>query len=138
MLLVILKTQVFSASTLSEAVAATIREIPGYCPRTLASGNEQHVPIRLHASDSPLPPCWRESVQVRFIPVCVCFILKCTDDYYCSLKCQNSVNPVSEGLYLRAVIKPLYCFIHDQAMSPLMESLCSENVIMITSLVMMM
>ena len=56
MLLVILKTQVFSASTLSEAVAATIREIPGYRPRTLASGNEQHVPIRLHASDSPLPP----------------------------------------------------------------------------------
>jgi hypothetical protein len=82
--------------------------------------------------------CWRESVQVRFVRACLCFILKCADKYYRSPKCQNSVDPVSEGLYLCAVIKPLYRFVRDQAMSPLMESLCGENVIMIASLVMMM
>ena len=47
----------------------------------------------------------------------------------------NRIDPVSEGLYLRTVIRPLYC---DQAMSPLMESLCGEDVIMIASLVTMM
>ena len=47
----------------------------------------------------------------------------------------NCVDPVSEGLYFCTVIRPLY---RDQAMSPLMESLCGEDVIMITSLVTMM
>ena len=47
----------------------------------------------------------------------------------------NRVDPFSEGLYLRTVIRPLY---RDQAMSPLMESLCGEDVIMIASLVTMM
>ena len=44
--------------------------------------------------------CWGE--QVRFIPVCLGFIFKCVDDYFCSPECQNRVDPISEGLYLRA------------------------------------
>jgi hypothetical protein len=52
--------------------------------------------------------CWGEAAQVRFVPECLCFIFKCADDYYRSPECQNRVEPVPEGLYLRAVIKPLY------------------------------
>lgn len=58
--------------------------------------------------------CWGEAAQVRFCPECLCFIFKCADDYYRSSECQNRVEPVPEGLYLRAVIKPLYRFIRDQ------------------------
>ncbi|THH12768.1 hypothetical protein EW146_g7388 [Bondarzewia mesenterica] len=58
--------------------------------------------------------CWGEAAQVRFTPECMCFIFKCADDYYRSPDCQNRVNPVPEGLYLRSVIKPLYRFIRDQ------------------------
>jgi 1,3-beta-glucan synthase len=58
--------------------------------------------------------CWGEAAQVRFIPECLCFIFKCADDYYRSPECQSRIDPVPEGLYLRAVIKPLYRFIRDQ------------------------
>ena len=58
--------------------------------------------------------CWGEAASVRFVPECLCFIFKCADDYYRSPECQNRVDPVPEGLYLRAVIKPLYRFIRDQ------------------------
>ncbi|EIN14554.1 1,3-beta-glucan synthase [Punctularia strigosozonata HHB-11173 SS5] len=58
--------------------------------------------------------CWGEAAQVRFVPECLCFIFKCADDYYRSPECQNRVDPVPEGLYLHAVIKPLYRFIRDQ------------------------
>lgn len=58
--------------------------------------------------------CWGEAAQVRFCPECLCFIFKCADDYYRSPECQNRDQPVPEGLYLRAVIKPLYRFIRDQ------------------------
>jgi 1,3-beta-glucan synthase len=58
--------------------------------------------------------CWGEAAQVRFVPECLCFIFKCADDYYRSPECQNRVEPVPEGLYLRSVIKPLYRFIRDQ------------------------
>ncbi|KAF8240488.1 1,3-beta-glucan synthase [Tricholoma matsutake] len=58
--------------------------------------------------------CWGEAAQVRFAPECLCFIFKCADDYYRSAECQNRVDPVPEGLYLRAVVKPLYRFIRDQ------------------------
>ncbi|KAI0034779.1 1,3-beta-glucan synthase [Vararia minispora EC-137] len=58
--------------------------------------------------------CWGEAAQVRFVPECLCFIFKCADDYYRSPECQNRIDPVPEGLYLRAVIKPLYRFIRDQ------------------------
>jgi len=58
--------------------------------------------------------CWGEAAQVRFVPECLCFIFKCADDYYRSQECQNRVEPVPEGLYLRAVTKPLYRFIRDQ------------------------
>jgi 1,3-beta-glucan synthase len=58
--------------------------------------------------------CWGEAAQVRFVPECLCFIFKCADDYYRSPECQNRVEPVPEGLYLHAVIKPLYRFIRDQ------------------------
>jgi 1,3-beta-glucan synthase len=58
--------------------------------------------------------CWGEAAQVRFVPECLCFIFKCADDYYRSPDCQLRVEPVPEGLYLRAVIKPLYKFIREQ------------------------
>ncbi|KAL4242725.1 1,3-beta-glucan synthase component FKS1, partial [Abortiporus biennis] len=58
--------------------------------------------------------CWGEAAQVRFVPECLCFIFKCADDYYRSPECQGRIDPVPEGLYLRAVIKPLYRFIRDQ------------------------
>ncbi|EGG08858.1 family 48 glycosyltransferase [Melampsora larici-populina 98AG31] len=58
--------------------------------------------------------CWGEAAQVRFMPECLCFIFKCADDYYRSPECQNRVEPVPEGLYLRAVIRPLYRFFRDQ------------------------
>jgi 1,3-beta-glucan synthase len=58
--------------------------------------------------------CWGEAAQVRFVPECLCFIFKCADDYYRSPECQHRTGPVTEGLYLRTVIKPLYRFIRDQ------------------------
>lgn len=58
--------------------------------------------------------CWGEAAQVRFVPECLCFVFKCADDYYRSPECQHRIEPVPEGLYLRAVIKPLYRFIRDQ------------------------
>ena len=58
--------------------------------------------------------CWGEAAQVRFVPECLCFIFKCADDYYRSPECQNRVDAVPEGLYLRAVVKPLYKFLRDQ------------------------
>lgn len=58
--------------------------------------------------------CWGEAAQVRFVPECLCFIFKCADDYYRSPECQNRIDPVPEGLYLRTVVKPLYRFIRDQ------------------------
>ncbi|KAI5450042.1 1,3-beta-D-glucan synthase [Naganishia albida] len=59
--------------------------------------------------------CWGEAAQVRFVPECLCFIFKCADDYYRSPECQNRMEPVPEGLYLRSVVKPLYRFLRDQA-----------------------
>jgi 1,3-beta-glucan synthase len=58
--------------------------------------------------------CWGEGAQIRFVPECLCFIFKCADDYYRSPECQNRVEPMPEGLYLRTVVKPLYRFIRDQ------------------------
>ncbi|KAG8940078.1 1,3-beta-D-glucan synthase [Tulasnella sp. 424] len=58
--------------------------------------------------------CWGEAAQVRFVPECLCFIFKCADDYYRSPECQNRMDPVPEGVYLRAVIKPLYTLLRDQ------------------------
>ena len=58
--------------------------------------------------------CWGEAAQVRFAPECLCFIFKCADDYYRSSECQSRLEPVPEGLYLKAVVKPLYRFIRDQ------------------------
>ena len=58
--------------------------------------------------------CWGEAAQVRLCPECLCFIFKCADDYYRSPECQNRIDPVPEGLYLRTVIKPLYRMVRDQ------------------------
>jgi 1,3-beta-glucan synthase len=58
--------------------------------------------------------CWGEAGNVRFVPECLCFIFKCADDYYRSPECQNRVEPVPEGLYLRSVIKPLYRIMRDE------------------------
>jgi 1,3-beta-glucan synthase len=57
---------------------------------------------------------WGEAAQLRFCPEALCFIFKCADDYYRSPECQMRMDPVPEGLYLRAVVKPLYRFIRDQ------------------------
>lgn len=58
--------------------------------------------------------CWGEAGNVRFVPECLCFIFKCADDFYRSPECQNRVEPVPEGVYLRTVITPLYKFMRDQ------------------------
>lgn len=58
--------------------------------------------------------CWGEGGQARFIPECLCFIFKCADDYYRSPECQERLDPVPEGLFLRAVVRPLYRFLRDQ------------------------
>jgi 1,3-beta-glucan synthase len=58
--------------------------------------------------------CWGEAAQIRFMPELLCFIFKSADDYYRSPECQNRVDPVPEGLYLHAVVKPLYRFVRDQ------------------------
>ncbi|KAI0246237.1 1-3-beta-glucan synthase [Lactifluus subvellereus] len=58
--------------------------------------------------------CWGEAALVRFVPECLCFIFKCADDYYRSPECQRRIDPMPEGFYLRAVIKPLYRFIRNQ------------------------
>ncbi|KAI9233283.1 MAG: glycosyltransferase family 48 protein [Podila humilis] len=57
---------------------------------------------------------WGEASQIRFLPECLSFIYKCADDYYMSPECQQLVNPVPEGEYLRKVVTPLYRFIRDQ------------------------
>ena len=57
--------------------------------------------------------CWGEAANIRFLPECLCFIFKCAEDYYQSPECQSQA-PVREGVYLQAVIKPLYRFIRDQ------------------------
>lgn len=58
--------------------------------------------------------CWGEANQVRFMPECLCFIYKCADDYYHSQECQQKVEPVEEGTYLKDVITPLYQYCRDQ------------------------
>lgn len=58
--------------------------------------------------------CWGEANQVRFMAECLCFIFKCADDYYNSPECQQKVEPVEEGTFLRDVITPLYQFCRDQ------------------------
>jgi 1,3-beta-glucan synthase len=50
--------------------------------------------------------CWGDAAQVWFAPECLCYIFKCADDYYRSPECQQRIEPVPEGLYMRAVIKP--------------------------------
>lgn len=57
-----------------------------------------------------------ERPLILFVPECLCFIFKCAEDYYRSEspECQSHLDPVPEGMYLRAVIKPLYRFIRDQ------------------------
>lgn len=58
--------------------------------------------------------CWGEGAQIRFVPECLCFIFKCADDYYRSPECQNRMDHMPEGHFLRTVVKPLYRFIRDQ------------------------
>ncbi|KAI1646897.1 glycosyltransferase family 48 protein [Daldinia loculata] len=58
--------------------------------------------------------CWGEANQVRFMAECLCFIFKCADDYLNSPACQNLVEPVEEGTYLKNVITPLYQYCRDQ------------------------
>lgn len=57
---------------------------------------------------------WGEGNQVRFMPEVICFIFKCADDYYHSPECQQRVEPIEEGTYLRDIVTPLYQFCRDQ------------------------
>jgi len=58
--------------------------------------------------------CWGEANQVRFMAECLCFIFKCAEDYFHSPECQQRVEPVEEGTYLRDIITPLYQYCRDQ------------------------
>ncbi|KAG0218723.1 1,3-beta-D-glucan synthase [Mortierella sp. NVP41] len=58
---------------------------------------------------------WGEASQIRFLPECLCFMFKCAEDYYGSPDCQQIINPVPEGEYLRNIVTPLYRFIRDQS-----------------------
>ncbi|KAK9388508.1 1,3-beta-glucan synthase component-domain-containing protein [Lipomyces mesembrius] len=58
--------------------------------------------------------CWGEANQVRFCPETLCFIFRCADDYLQSPECQNRVEPVEEGDFLKDVITPIYLFMRDQ------------------------
>ncbi|KAH9010507.1 hypothetical protein EDB84DRAFT_1570435 [Lactarius hengduanensis] len=64
--------------------------------------------------------CWRQAMnsmsQSDSFPSAILF--KSADNYYPSPECQNHIDPVPKGLYLRAVIKPLYHFIRDQGYDP--------------------
>jgi hypothetical protein len=55
------------------------------------------------------------------------------DDLYRSSECLNRIDPIPEGLYLCAVIKPLYCFILISVTSLLMASLCDIAHIVLAS-----
>lgn len=57
---------------------------------------------------------WGEGNQTRFMPEVICFIFKCADDYYHSPECQQRVEPIEEGTYLRDIVTPLYQFCRDQ------------------------
>ncbi|KAH7140989.1 1,3-beta-glucan synthase component-domain-containing protein [Dactylonectria macrodidyma] len=57
--------------------------------------------------------CWGEANQVRFMPECLCFIFKCTDDYYESLSSEAG-EPVEEYSFLNHIITPLYQYLRDQ------------------------
>jgi 1,3-beta-glucan synthase len=76
-------------------------EVVERCDGVMASGDAHPEPLQQGSADFAVPEC-------------LCFIFKCVDDYYRSPECQNRLDPVPEGLYLRAVIKPLYRFIRDQ------------------------
>lgn len=58
--------------------------------------------------------CWGEANQTRFMPECLCFIFKCADDYLNSPACQNMVEQVEEGTFLKNIITPLYQYCRDQ------------------------
>lgn len=58
--------------------------------------------------------CWGEANQVRFMAECLCFIFKCAEDYFHSPECQQKVEPVEEGTYLRDVVTPIYQYCRDQ------------------------
>ena len=77
--------------------------------------------------------CWGKAAQVRFAPECLCFIFKCADDYYRSPECQSRPEPVPEGLYLKAVIKPLTGLFEIKVTRWLMANLCDGKKITRTS-----
>jgi hypothetical protein len=92
--LAILKTQASSASGLSVwRLPQPFREISDQRPRTLNSMSQydRMGQIALYLLR------WRDAAPVRFVPECVYFIFKCTDDYYRSPECQNPIDPVPGG-----------------------------------------
>ncbi|KAG7696755.1 hypothetical protein KL951_003211 [Ogataea haglerorum] len=58
---------------------------------------------------------WGEANNMRFCPECLCFIYKCSFDYYQHIKQDESERVVyEEGDYLTRVINPLYDYLRDQ------------------------
>lgn len=57
--------------------------------------------------------CWGEANQVRFMPECLCFIFKCSLDYWESTKL-NPSDDAKEGHFIDSIITPLYRFCRDQ------------------------
>lgn len=56
--------------------------------------------------------CWGEANNVRFMPECLCFIVKCCNDYYYSLTTASDLS--EEGSFLDDVITPLYSTLKKQ------------------------
>lgn len=58
--------------------------------------------------------CWGEANNIRFMPECLCFIVKCCNDYYYSLELDEPVQNITPS-FLDHVITPLYNFYRDQS-----------------------
>lgn len=57
--------------------------------------------------------CWGEANQVRFMPECLCFIYKCSWDYWISDDLQN-LEDRKDGVFLDEIITPLYKYCLEQ------------------------
>ncbi|KAI5963564.1 GSL2 [Candida pseudojiufengensis] len=56
---------------------------------------------------------WGEANNIRFMPECICFIMKCCNDYYFSIDPDVPIKKVTES-FLDHIITPLYNFFRDQ------------------------
>jgi len=70
---------------------------------------------------------WGEAAQIQFMPEYFCFIFKCADDYYRSPECQNRLDPLPEGFYLRTVVQPLCRVVLDQGYKVVDDKLVRDD-----------